>query len=790
MYSFYRERMDTLRFLSSSVLLLFFCFIGSTTPTTLISASSLHRSTTVSPPSSSSLFSSLAGDLFYATCNLPECSTLALALYSLTDENSTILFDFPFDEFEDGYVADDLMVPNSTEIIMSLQYDSDPSQGYLLSYDIATNKIISGFNSTMCFNMWLLPNNTDTVVCLAVEPNCDGGTQCSEIHHISRSKKTDTLVSSFLPNYAPYTVSTYDTKRNIIYSTFGPLTSGGNVLAAINPYTGKLISQVSFPISTAYIELEYDSVTDKTYAVVEDSTQGAFFGTVEPSTGVPTPLGPKAFFNLTYWNQFNTISTIAPEIGVFFSTAFHYLVPPPNPADPVLHLIGNSLTTGEIVFDSVIQNPFCEILWLPTPKIDTKDVITVTDEPSSLSNIHSLHHRTFSMEQYYDNVHARGNLHRTNVRNYMMNKSSKSTMTTELSATPVTPMINALALGEYVGIVEIGTPSQSFEVVYDTGSSNLWVPDSLCTDFTVSPSCQVQHRYDNKSSSTFIGKCDLLRCDLLLPYGSGTVIGELSIDTVKVGGLELDTTTFGRVTVEPGPLQEWGAPLFDGILGLAYPIIAMPLLSFLPGPMDLMMTRKLLPQDLFSVYLSSKINDTSSFVAFGEIDINNTPTHYTPPLITVPQDALQAELGYWCVSLTGIKVNGQGQPGTMNAGLIGVIDTGTSLIAGPPDVVNPIIAQINVTTDCSNLNTLPNIAFTFDLGNGKSMDFDLTPSQYTVRIPGGNGQPDSCICGLFAFDAGEGLLPLWILGDPFIRTYFTVFDRGNNLLQFAKSTGN
>ena len=129
------------------------------------------------------------------------------------------------------------------------------------------------------------------------------------------------------------------------------------------------------------------------------------------------------------------------------------------------------------------------------------------------------------------------------------------------------------------------------------------------------------------------------------------------------------------MSVEPGPLDEWGAPYFQGILGLAYPIIAMPLFSFLDGPFDEMMKRKLIPSDIFSVYLSATYNDSTSFVDFGTID----PSHYTGTLVTVPQDPLQPELGYWCTSMTGIFINGKLQPGT--AGAIGVIDTGTSLIA-------------------------------------------------------------------------------------------------------------
>ena len=344
---------------------------------------------------------------------------------------------------------------------------------------------------------------------------------------------------------------------------------------------------------------------------------------------------------------------------------------------------------------------------------------------------------------------------------------------------PYSPMINALAFGMYLGNVSIGTPAQTFTVVMDTGSSNLWVPDSTCTNYATSPSCQVQHKYDNASSSTFVNKCPVSSCFLFLPYGSGTVLGALSTDTVSVGGLQLPNTSFGRVSEEPGPLSEWGAPLFDGIMGLAYPVIAMPMFSMLPGPFDEMMSRKLIDQPLFSVHLSSFENDTSSYVAFGEIPQG----HYEPPLITVPQNPMQPLLGYWCVSVNAIKVAGAVQPST--SGIIGVIDTGTSLIAGPPDVVNPIIAQVNATSDCSNVHMLPNISFTIALSESESHDFVLTPEQYTYRVSFADGTPDQCQCGLFAFDAGEGLLPLWILGDPFIRSYFSVFNRGTNQLHFA-----
>jgi hypothetical protein len=61
--------------------------------------------------------------------------------------------------------------------------------------------------------------------------------------------------------------------------------------------------------------------------------------------------------------------------------------------------------------------------------------------------------------------------------------------------------------------------------------------------------------------------------------------------------------SFGQITQEPGPDFDDG--FFDGILGLAYPVIAMPLASFLPGPFDNMMTMGIFAKNIFSVFLSS-----------------------------------------------------------------------------------------------------------------------------------------------------------------------------------------
>ncbi|CAN1232536.1 Aspartic proteinase A1, partial [Linum perenne] len=389
---------------------------------------------------------------------------------------------------------------------------------------------------------------------------------------------------------------------------------------------------------------------------------------------------------------------------------------------------------------------------------------------------------------------------------------------------------------QYYGEIGIGSPPQTFKVVFDTGSSNLWVPSVKCY---LSLACFIHSRYKSSRSSSYNKNGTSAKIN----YGSGSISGFFSQDSVTVGDIVVENQDFIEATKEPS--ATFLAAKFDGILGLGFQEISVE--NAVPVWYN-MVDQDLVKDPVFSFWLNRNVEgDEGGEVVFGGVDSD----HYKGKHTYVPL----TQKGYWQFDIGDVWIGNQ-STGFCAGSCKAIVDSGTSLLAGPTTVITQINHAIGATgivsqecksvvsvygrtilellladvlphqvcsqiglcfmngnhsvsmdiksvvdstillntllqlceripspsgqsaVECSSLSSLPVVSFII---GGK--EFDLAPEEYILQV--GNGIAAQCISGFSAFDVPPPRGPLWVLGDVFMGRYHTVFDYENLEIGFA-----
>merc|ERR1719456_281247 len=181
-----------------------------------------------------------------------------------------------------------------------------------------------------------------------------------------------------------------------------------------------------------------------------------------------------------------------------------------------------------------------------------------------------------------------------------------------------------------------------------------------------------------------------------------------------------------------------------------------------------MSSAKSLRQPLFSVFLSDEDSEQSE-VTFGAIK----EEHLASSLFWVD---VARDSGYWEVQIDDITLDNH--PQELCSDCYVAVDTGTSELAGPSDVVDKLAQKLNVLVDCSNFDQLPKLGFVI---GGHILN--LEPNDYVDNE--GEADKSRCDVSLMPLDVPPPKGPLFVFGIPFLQKFYTVYDESNKQVGFG-----
>ncbi|EFX01969.1 aspartic proteinase [Grosmannia clavigera kw1407] len=314
-------------------------------------------------------------------------------------------------------------------------------------------------------------------------------------------------------------------------------------------------------------------------------------------------------------------------------------------------------------------------------------------------------------------------------------------------ATPVDSYDDA-----YTIPVSIGTPPQVLQLDLDTGSSDMWVFSSE-TD-TSEVNGQTLY-YPSKSSTAKLEDGS----SWSINYGSvddpSSSSGIVYSDTVTIAGITVNQDVEVAQKVSSAFTNDSAV---DGLLGLGFDTLNSVYPDAVPTFFD--NAKSSLSKPLFTADLKHEAPGTYNF---GYID----SSLYTGSISYVNVDTYP---GYWRFTSSGYSI---GSTTFKTTALVGIADTGTTLLYLPLSIVEAYYAKVSGAADNSNYGgyvfscsaTLP--TFTFGVGSLKI----TIPAKYMNYGPV-DTEGTTCFGGLQ--DSSD--LGINIFGDVALKSAFVVFN--------------
>lgn len=292
--------------------------------------------------------------------------------------------------------------------------------------------------------------------------------------------------------------------------------------------------------------------------------------------------------------------------------------------------------------------------------------------------------------------------------------------------------------------VKLGSEGKELHMLIDTGAGSTWVMGSDCT----TEACELHNSFGPDDSDSYEEDDE----EFSITYGTGRVNGVLVTDNVDVAGLNLKYK-FGVASETSNDFVNFA---FDGILGLSMNDGAND--NFLQAIAD----ADLVDASIFGVSLHRAADGTND----GEIKFGG-----------VNEDKFSGDISYtstnrdngdWAIEIEDMAYDGQK---ASVGGVSAYIDTGTTFIFGPKELVKSLHSKIPGSESSDG------VSYRVPCDSNKALTFTFSGVDYEVSSKdwiSPQNTEGKCTSNIYGQEVVRGS---WLLGAAFIKNVYAVFDK-------------